>query len=62
MKIQCRTQSLKVHPLIGKEVIERNNIAVREFVEGKYRIIYKMIDKGSIDILTIHHRSRDILQ
>jgi len=58
LKIQRRTQILKVQPLIGKEVIEIGNIAVRELVEGNYRIIYKMVDKSSIDILTIHHSAR----
>ena len=32
---------------------------MRELVEGNYRNIYKLVDKGRIDILTIHHRSRD---
>lgn len=59
LKIQLRTQILKVQPLIGKEVIEIGNIAVRELVEGNYRIIYKLVDKSSIDILTIHHSARD---
>jgi toxin ParE1/3/4 len=58
LKIQRRTQILKLQPLIGKEVIEIGNIAVRELVEGNYRIIYKMVDKSSIDILTIHHSAR----
>jgi mRNA-degrading endonuclease RelE of RelBE toxin-antitoxin system len=44
--------------LIGKEVIEIGNIAMHELVEGNYRIIYKMVDKSSIDILTIHHSAR----
>jgi len=58
LKIQRRTQILKLQPLIGKEVIEIGNIAVPELVEGNYRIIYKMVDKSSIDILTIHHSAR----
>ena len=56
MKIQRRTQLLKVQPFIGKEI---GDFAVRELVERNYRIIYKLVDKGRIDILTIHHRSRD---
>jgi hypothetical protein len=36
LKIKCKTQILKVQPLIGKEVIEIGNIAVHELVEGKY--------------------------
>ena len=59
LKIKSRTQVLKVQPLIGKEVIESGNIDVRELVEGNYRIIYKMVDNDRIDILTIHHCSRN---
>ncbi len=60
IKIKTRTRILKTKPLIGKEVIEKGNLAVRELVEGNYRIIYKIIDKNKIDILTIHHSSRDL--
>ncbi len=60
IKIKTRTKILKTKPLIGKEVIEKGNLAVRELVEGNYRIIYKIIDKDKIDILTIHHSSRDL--
>ena len=28
-------------------------------LEGNYRIIYKMVDNNSIDILTIHYCSRN---
>ena len=59
MKIQRRNQLLKVQPFIGKEVTEIGDFAVRELVERNYRIIYKLVDKGRIDILTIHHRSID---
>jgi mRNA-degrading endonuclease RelE of RelBE toxin-antitoxin system len=41
-------------------VIEKGNPAVRELVEGNYRIIYKIIDKEKIDILTVHHSARDL--
>ncbi len=60
IKIKTRTRILKTKPLAGKEVIEKGNIAVRELVEGNYRIIYKIIDKEKIDILTIHHSARDL--
>lgn len=56
IKIKTRTRILKTKPLIGKEVIEKGNVAVRELVEGNYRII----DKEKIDILTIHHSARDL--
>ena len=59
LKIKSRTQVLKEQPLIGKEVIESGNIDVHELVEENYRIIYKMVDNDRIDILTIHHCSRN---
>ena len=60
IKIKTRTRILKTKPLVGKEVIEKGNVAVRELVEDNYRIIYKIIDKEKIDILTIHHITRDL--
>ena len=54
-----RNELKAIFESIGKEVTERGDFAVRELVEGNYRIIYKLVDKGRIDILTIHHRSRD---
>lgn len=60
IKIKTRTRILRTKPLIGKEVIEKADLAVRELIEGNYRIIYKIIDKERIDILTIHHSARDL--
>jgi plasmid stabilization system protein ParE len=60
LKIKTRTRILKTKPLIGKEVFEKEDISVRELVEGNYRIIYKIIDKNRIDILTIHHTARNL--
>ena len=60
IKNKTRTRILKTKPLVGKEVIEKGNVAVRELVEDNYRIIYKIIDKEKIDILTIHHITRDL--
>ena len=60
IKIKAKTRVLKTKPLLGKEVIEQENRAVRELVEGNYRIIYKIINSKRIDILTIHHSARDL--
>jgi plasmid stabilization system protein ParE len=60
IKIKTRTYILKKNPFAGKEVTEKGNVAIRELVEGNYRIIYKITNKGRIDILTIHHSSRDL--
>jgi toxin ParE1/3/4 len=60
IKIKYRTQILKKRPLIGKEVKEKENVNVRELIEARYRIIYKIISRDRIDILTIHHSARDL--
>ena len=60
IKLKTRTQFLKKAPLLGKEVPEKGDVAIRELNEGNYRIIYKIIDSDRVDILTIHHTARDL--
>lgn len=60
LKIKTRTRILRTKPLIGKVVLEKEDVSVRELVEGNCRIIYKIIDKNRIDILTIHHVARNL--
>lgn len=60
-KIKIRTRSLKDFPRIGRIVPEFNDRDIRELIEGRYRIVYKIIDQSTIDILTIHHSSKDQL-
>jgi toxin ParE1/3/4 len=60
IKIKYRTQILKKTPLAGKIVKEKEDETIREIIEGNYRIIYKLISKDQIDILTIHHSARDL--
>jgi plasmid stabilization system protein ParE len=43
-------------------VAEIGNEIIRELIEGNYRIIYKIVNDSRIDILTIHHSSRDLLR
>ena len=59
-KLKIRTQVLKAHIHIGRIVPEINKVNIRELIEGNYRIIYKVVSKKQIDILTIHHSSRDM--
>ncbi|MFN0050236.1 MAG: type II toxin-antitoxin system RelE/ParE family toxin, partial [Cytophagales bacterium] len=60
IKVKMRTKILKQNPQAGKMVIELDKANIRELVEGNYRIVYKILDEHSIDILTIHHGARDI--
>lgn len=61
-KIIARTKILKSQPFAGKIVNEVNEDTIRELVEGNYRIIYEVVSDSQIDILTVHHSSRDLNQ
>jgi toxin ParE1/3/4 len=53
-----RVEILKITPLSGRIVPEINNLKIRELILGNYRIIYKVLNKKRIDILTVHHSAR----
>jgi len=59
-KIVSRTRFLKKLPYSGKKLVELDRDDLRELIEGNYRIIYKIVTSSRIDILTIHHSSRDL--
>ena len=60
VRIRNRTRILKSQIRLGKIVPEIDNKNIRELIEGRYRIIYKIVSKNRIDILTVHHSSRDL--
>jgi len=49
---------LKTHPKAGRIVPEFNEENLRELIRGSYRIVYRIVDKNRIDILTVHHSAR----
>ncbi len=53
-----KTEILTDFPLIGRIVPELNLKNVRELIEGNYRIIYKVVSKHTIHLLTVHHSRR----
>lgn len=59
-KIVDRTQILKKHIHAGKIVDEINKPEIREIIQGRYRIIYRIVDEQNVDILMVHHSSRDL--
>lgn len=61
VRIQSRATLLETAPLSGRKVPEFAHDAFRELIEGNYRIVYKVISNSRIDILTVHHSSRDLL-
>ena len=60
VRIRNRTRILKSQIRLGKIVSEIDRKNIRELIEGRYRIIYKIVSKNRIDILTVHHSSRDL--
>ena len=59
-RIKQKTLILKSMPEIGRVVPELDKIEVRELIEGNYRIIYRIKTTDLVEIITIHHTSRDI--
>lgn len=55
-----RTLLLQTFPNAGRIVPELNNPAIRELIQGNYRIIYKIISDIQVDILTVHHSRRQL--
>lgn len=60
IRLLARTKILKTNPHSGKIVPEINQAEIRELIQGNYRIIYKIKSTNAVDILTIHHSSRDL--
>lgn len=46
------------HPRIGKKVVEFNNDRIRELIQGKYRIVYRIVSDELIEVLRVVHGSR----
>lgn len=59
-KLINRTDILENFPLIGRIVPELNLKSIREIIEGNYRIIYKVVNKSMIHILTFYHSRRKL--
>lgn len=49
---------LEKQPKSGKIVPEKRDPLIREILIGSYRIIYKIISKTQVDVLTVHHNKR----
>lgn len=59
-KVISKTQIIKKLVRVGKVVEEINNSEIRELIEGNYRIIYRVINEQTVDILMIHHSARNL--
>jgi toxin ParE1/3/4 len=50
-------ERLPAFPQSGRVVPEVDNPAIREVIQGSYRIVYRLVH-GEIHILTVHHAAR----
>ncbi|MDQ3021191.1 MAG: type II toxin-antitoxin system RelE/ParE family toxin [Bacteroidota bacterium] len=46
------------HPKAGRIVPELSDEKIRELIKGNYRIIYRIVNKKKVDIITVHHSKR----
>jgi toxin ParE1/3/4 len=53
-----KAKLLERHPLMGRVVPEVNIFAIRQILCGHYRIIYEIISRQQIGVITVHHQSR----
>ena len=54
------TKKLEEMPLCGRIVPEFENPELREVIYGNYRIIYRVVEKDCVEILSVVHGARDI--
>jgi toxin ParE1/3/4 len=59
-KINKRTEIIKQNVFIGKMVSEFELPEIREVKEGYYRIIYRVVNDSTVDILSLFHSSREL--
>ena len=46
---------LESYPKVGRIVPEYHIVSLRELIRGSYRIVYRIVDKFRVDIITVHH-------
>jgi toxin ParE1/3/4 len=52
---------LSEHPRFGRMIPEAGyNDLLREVIEGNYRIFYEIKSESTIEILAVHHSSRNV--
>ncbi|HKB44990.1 MAG TPA: type II toxin-antitoxin system RelE/ParE family toxin [Chitinophagaceae bacterium] len=54
-KLILKTDILEQFPKVGRIVPELRNKFIRELIEGNYRIVYRIVNKNLVHILTFHH-------
>lgn len=56
----AKIDRLTQFPEMGRKVPEFDLSYLRELIQNDYRIVYKIVSDGQIDIITVQHSSRDM--
>ena len=59
-KVFEKAEMLKNFPEMGRKVPEIGSRRVRELIYKQYRIVYQLVAKDKIRILTIHHSAQPL--
>lgn len=59
-KIYYRVDQLRHFPLSGRMVPETEDNAIRELIYKNYRIVYQLLNKDQVRILTVFHSSKNL--
>lgn len=59
-RIFDRTEILGMQSEIGRMVPELQNPAIRELIEGNYRIVYQIVDLELIRIIAVTHGAQHL--
>ena len=59
VRLRSKTKILKNHLRAGRMVPEYEDESIRELIEGRYRTVSRLVSDSRIDILTVHHSSKD---
>jgi plasmid stabilization system protein ParE len=57
-RILAATERTAAHPRLGRIVPERGREDLRESIEGKYRVVYRIVGSG-VEIITVFHGARE---
>ena len=59
-RLRNRARQLVKFPESGRIVPELEDPEIRELILGNYRIVYRLVSKDRVDVLTIHHSARTL--
>ena len=59
-RIRNKASQLIKFPELGRPLPELGTFELRELIEGNYRIIYRVKSDERVDIITVHHSSKNL--